>query len=117
MSPTRHHWTKAEEERRERLRALGCICCRLNLARCYRATGQRVEIHHITEAGRQLGNAHIVPLCLWHHRAICIEGRTSTNMLAAFGPSLAKGSKPFTDFYGDGSVLLAWTHRYERLAA
>lgn len=118
MSPTRHHWTKPEAERRERIRAQGCVCCRLNLARLnLRATGMATEIHHVTDVGRQLGNAHIAPLCSWHHRSICCEGMTSSAMLRAFGPSLAKGSKPFTETYGDGTVLLALTNRIERSAA
>lgn len=118
MTPTRHHWTKPEADRRERLRALGCICCRLNLTRLkLRATGMTTEIHHITDCGRQLGNEHIAPLCQWHHRAICIPGRTSTQMREAFGPALAKGSVPFGDTYGDGVALLAITNRLERMAA
>ena len=118
MSPTRHHWTKAEAEYRECVRAQGCVCCRLNLARFnLRATGMPVEVHHITDCGRQLGNAFLAPLCTWHHRALCIFGRTSTQMLAAFGPSLAKGSKPFHEKYGGDTVLLALTNRIYRSAA
>lgn len=118
MSPTRHHWTEAEATRREALRAMGCICCRMNLARFnLRATGLAVEIHHVTDVGRQLGNEHICPLCAYHHRGICIPGMTSTAMRDAYGPSLAKGSKPFFEFYGDNASLLAITKRLERMAA
>lgn len=116
MSPTRHHWTPAEAEYRERVRAIGCLCCRMNLADGLKATGLAVEIHHATDCGRQIGNHALIPLCSWHHRAICIPGRTTTQMRAAFGPSLM-GSKPFHSHYGGDDSLLGMTRRLTRSVA
>ena len=111
MTPTRHHWTPAETERREHIRAQGCIYCRLAQVRGLQPTGMAVEIHHVTDCGRQIGNGAILPACSWHHRAICREGMTSSAMANLFGPSLAKGSKPFRAFFGSDAELLAITDR------
>lgn len=109
-------WTPAQADRRERARELGCICCWLNVDRgLFRATGMAVEIDHdnlggIAGAPRK-GHDFTTPKCAWHHRAICRPGFTSTHMLLAFGPSLAKGSKTFRALYGTDAELLALTNR------
>ena len=38
--------------------SLPCVIC-----------GDRpVEVHHLTECGRRLGNMFVLPLCVYHHR-------------------------------------------------
>jgi hypothetical protein len=87
--------TKADVERFEKLQALGCICCRLQVG----MIATPVEIHHIVSGGRRKGHQFTLPLCIWHHRGIITWG--------ALGPSLAHGSKPFHEHFGTQMELLA----------
>lgn len=109
MSPTRHHWTPAEAERRERIRALGCICCRQNVGYALEQCPSRVTINHATDGGFQIGNHAIYPACAWHHLGECLPGHTSSAMERRYGPSLAKGSKTFHAKYGTRDELLEIT--------
>jgi hypothetical protein len=105
-----------QQSRQDRCRAAGCIHCRLETrARAGHVnfynlqvfgTGMPVEIHHQTYQGRQLGQDETVASCSWHHRAICLPNVNSTQMLNLYGPSLAKGSKPFTQRYGTNAEQL-----------
>ncbi len=52
--------TKAESEHMDMVAQLSCCKC-----------GERtVQIHHITEGGRRLGNFWVLPLCIPHHMTI-----------------------------------------------
>lgn len=99
--------TKAERERFEALRALGCICCHLRGFRHW-----PVEIHHLLSGNRRIGHAATIPLCQFHHRGQWPYGGKSmaANLKDArdlFGPSLAHGSKPFHAAFGSDDELLA----------
>lgn len=50
--------TKAEKEHMAFIASLSCVIC-----------GDRpVEVHHLVECGRRLGNMYCLPLCVFHHR-------------------------------------------------
>jgi hypothetical protein len=98
--------TKAD--RYERLRAIGCLCCIQNAAgEQYLAPLFPVEIHHLNGGGhhgqKRRGDLFTIPLCSWHHRG---EG-PAKEYTEHFGPSWAKGSKPFRAEYGTDDELLA----------
>lgn len=94
--------TVAQQERQDKIRAIGCIACWMNGT----ASGGAAEIHHQTRSGRQLGQDKTVCLCAWHHRATVKDGYTGSKMTAEFGPSLQRGSKPFFAKYGDNATQL-----------
>ena len=52
--------TKAEKALMAAVKCMGCIKCQKT----------PVDIHHITEGGRRLGHAWILPLCAYCHRWI-----------------------------------------------
>lgn len=113
------------EDRYNRLRAVGCLCCLLNercglqatpLAPLWDRLGNRIEIHHLNEGGvhggKRLGDAFTVPICTWHHRGIIPVRRDGARLsqdeaTALYGPSWAHGSKPFRLVYTTDEELLA----------
>lgn len=99
----RHRKTAADEKRIDAIKEIGCICCLMeNLGWRY------CEWHHLTVSGFTQGNDATIGLCLWHHRGQCEEGRNSRDMKSRYGPSLAKGSKPFYANYGSATFLLGY---------
>lgn len=84
--------TKAERERFERLKNLGCIVCGLTRG----ATRGPVEIHHIVRGNKRLGHWYTLPLCYAHHRG------SGTGLLT----SIASGRKAFEAIHG--SELDLW---------
>lgn len=100
--------TKAESVRFEAIKALGCICCRkLGLP----MQGGRTELHHLLSGGRRRGHMYSVPLCRWHHQSVPWQTMNSRQMTEYFGPSLAKGSKPFRAMFGSDEELLSEVER------
>jgi hypothetical protein len=95
--------TKAQQLRFDRIKAIGCIACRL------RGLDKRVlcEVHHLLSGGRRLGHDFTVGLCPWHHRRVPFgDWLDHANCLRLLGPSLAGGSKPFhAEFGSDGDLL------------
>jgi hypothetical protein len=94
--------TKKEQERQDRAREIGCICCIINGSE----QGGATEIHHITRSGFTQSQDESVALCSWHHRSVCLPYMNSTQMHMKYGPSLAKGSKPFYLRYGNADALI-----------
>lgn len=94
--------TKAERERFDALRLIGCLCCRSRGAWTLPA-----EIHHLLSGNRRRGHEFTIPLCPWHHRGKVFRGMTAREMTEDFGPSLALGSKPFHAAFGSDEELLA----------
>jgi len=94
--------TNSEKQRYQNLRRLGCICCR--------AKGhwfRDIQIHHITEAGRRLGNEYSIPLCPWHHQGYPVFGDADRGMSERWlGPSLAVSKKKFIAEFGTEKELL-----------
>lgn len=101
LKPRRMKATKAEQERYEKLKAMGCIVTRL-----YFGKWAPAEIHHLTEGGRRLGNMKTIPLTLWYHRGIIPEGcKTTSEAKMKYGPGLS-AKKHFVDCWGSEEWLL-----------
>lgn len=101
---------RATAERYARLRLIGCLCCRLNQLQGRAVTGQWPEIHHLNAGGQpgsaRRGDRFTIPLCAWHHRGVGPTRNTD-----AYGPSFARGTKPFREVYGSDDDLLALADR------
>lgn len=69
-------------------------------------TSMPVERHHTLSGGIRRGHRYTFGNCQWHHRGILRPGYKTSTMSAAFGPSLAKGSKTFAAFYGSDDELI-----------
>lgn len=95
--------TPEDEQRIELIKQIGCVCCLME-----GIEERYCEWHHLTKSGFTQGNAATIGICPWHHRGQCEEGMTSTMMRAKYGPSLAKGSKPFYANYGSYEFLLGY---------
>ncbi len=102
--------TKAQVERFEALKELGCIACIKTLGIRALHCGP-TEIHHLNLGGKagqkRLGHDFTIPLGPWHHRAVLALGWTSSESARFYGPSLAKQSKAFRERYGSDGELLA----------
>lgn len=74
----------------------------------FRPTGMPVERHHVLGSGGgfTMGHRFTFGNCLWHHKGILSHGYTTSKMTAHYGPSLAKGSKPFHEVYGSDTELI-----------
>lgn len=95
-------------KRYERLRAIGCICCRQESPSI--STLLPAEVHHLVDRGYRKhsgGNQATIPLCGWHHRGEPIIDHSVTWMRGMFGPSMRLESKLFTETYGSQRELLA----------
>lgn len=100
------------EERRwvTRVKEAGCVCC---AARGYfrEEGGPVVDAHHLLGAGLRIGHLATVPLCKWHHAGrLIVSGWTHATHRRLLGPSLAEGSVPFHEAFGDDDALMAATH-------
>lgn len=100
--------TKAEAERFQAIKSIGCICC-IKLGLPFQCGP--TEAHHLLSGNKRRGHMESIPLGSYHHRAVPWEGFTLRQMAETFGPSLAKGSKPFRAKFGDDESLLAETNR------
>jgi hypothetical protein len=88
------------------IKEIGCICCLME------GIPKRLcEWHHLTEEGFTISHQDTIGLCQWHHKAICEEGKNSTEMRRIYGPSLAKGSVPFHRNYGTQEFLLGYQNK------
>lgn len=88
------------------IHALPCICCKIEGVR----QPFRTEAHHIVDKGYRKhsgGDESRLPLCIWHHRGICLDGKTGSEMVFEHGPSLALHKKTFIATYGSERELLA----------
>lgn len=101
--------TKAEKARMDAIKeADRCIACTLHCA----PTMPGVEIHHLLSGNRRRGHMFTVGLCPWHHRSVVHPYfETSARMRERYGPSLANGSKPFREAFGDDEALLEYQNR------
>lgn len=90
-------YTKADKERIDKFRHIGCI-----------ATGLAgYDVHHITRGGRRMGNQYTIPLSPWSHRGVCAAGFSKDEMTKMYGPSLAYSKKDFIAKFGTEMELLA----------
>ena len=86
--------------------AIPCICCEAE------GIDQpfRTEAHHIVDKGYRKhsgGDESRLPLCIWHHRGLCLDGMTTSEMLYKYGPSLALHKRTFIVTYSTERELLA----------
>lgn len=95
--------TKAEAARFAKLKALGCIACRLNGD--FSETAEP-EIHHFLSGNRRIGHEATVPLCTFHHRGIAYDGVPEAWFLANVGPSWHLHRREFRARYGTDWELL-----------
>lgn len=101
LTPRRMKATKAEQERYEKLKAMGCIVTRL-----YFGKWAAAEIHHITEGGRRIGNLDSIPLRPWYHQAKIPQGfNTTTETESILGPTL-HSKRAFVARFGSEEWLL-----------
>lgn len=97
--------TKAQQLRFDRIKAIGCIACRLH------GLDKRVlcEVHHLLSGGRRRGHDFTVGLCPWHHRSVPFGDWMNHAMCRHhLGPSLAEGSKPFHAEFGSDEDLFEY---------
>lgn len=93
---------KEQQHRQDLIRELGCIVA---MIRGHGFVG--CEIHHLTDCGRTISQDHTIGLNPWSHRGVTFNNLTKEQCLNLFGPSLAKGSKPFREEFGGNDELLA----------
>lgn len=105
--------TKAESDRMSRLKALGCIVCRMKFkTRPY----VYPEIHHINDGGRNISHWHTLPLCVYHHQGVPYSGSTDRDMIAVLGHSRHRHGKPlFETDHGTEKYLWELVQRLLRL--
>ena len=86
--------------------ALPCMCCQIEgITQPF-----RTERHHIVDKGYRKhsgGDESCLPLCIWHHRGISVEGMTDSEMIFKYGPSLELNKRTFVSTYGTERELLA----------
>lgn len=73
------------------MRESACACC-----------GQRpmMELHHATDTGRQISQRHVIPLCMWCHRGVQVDGYGELWHLGTLGPSIERHHKRWVAKYG-----------------
>lgn len=79
--------TPIEQDRIERIKDMGCICCRL----LDLTSKTQLEIHHILIGGRKASHWYTLCLCWMHHQNRSISGLWT---------SIAQGSKAFNRVHG-----------------
>lgn len=102
--------TKSEAAWLRTVKEAGCVCC---AARGYyrEEDGPLAEAHHLLVGGIRRGHGHTVGLCAWHHRgALIVSGWTHATHRRLLGPSLAEGSGPFHEAFGDDDALMDATN-------
>ena len=90
----------------DRFREIGCICCR-RLGH----KNNRVEVHHLVEGKRRLGDDHTIPLCAYHHRGTRPIGLHIENAETIFKKSRhGHGRRAFEECWGPEKDLLTFTN-------
>lgn len=102
--------TVAERAHLAAVKALPCVACSaLHILSPDWACGP-TEVHHLLSGNKRRGHMFVLPLGRWHHRAVTLSGWSAGLMDGVYGPSLARGSKPFRDRFGSDDELLAKVH-------
>ena len=100
--------TKAEAARFDKLKALGCVACRLE--RDNSDAMLPPDIHHFLSGGKRIGHDATVPLCRWHHTGVPYDDVPTSWFLANVGPSFHRHTRQFRGRYGNDAELLAMTN-------
>jgi hypothetical protein len=103
--------TPADRRRWGRFPDIGCVACRMDGRR-----NPNTQVHHLNRGGmagrERIGHQATIPLCPYHHQGIPPEPFSAQWARENIGPSLAEGSKPFRERYGNDACLLAWTNEW-----
>lgn len=102
---------KADQARVDKFRAVGCIVTRL-----FHHDYADYDIHHITDCGRRMGNAFVIPLSPWFHRGVVPYGMTERRAYLELGPTLEKHKREFVERFGTELELLAKTNEILRVS-
>ncbi len=102
--------TKAEAERFDAIKELGCILGhKLDLG------WVPAEIHHLTIGGKhgakRRGHEFTIGLNPWSHRGVLFSGLTQAQCLEMFGPSYAKQPRAFRELIGTDDELLEYQNQ------
>lgn len=80
----------------------GCVCCR-QLGYINRS----VDIHHLVEGNKRLGDNETIPLCPYHHRGVIPAEMSQRDAERLLGPTRHyHGRKPFEARWGTERELL-----------
>ena len=105
MQHSTGNWSKSETARRDKMYALGCICCLQD------GNYSQPQIHHILDGGRRMGHEFTIPLCPYHHVGEPLSGVDILQMRElGYGPPLV-GSPAFIEAFGIESELLDETNK------
>lgn len=64
------------------------------------------DYNHAKSGNKRRGHAYGYALCLWHHRKHPIPGKTNSEALRLYGPSMMDGSRLFHETYGSDDDLI-----------
>ena len=97
---------KSDRQRLDDLHNVPCVCCvSMKMPQPF-----PTEAHHIVDKGYRKhsgGHQSTLPLDAWHHRGMCLDGMTSKQMEAKYGPSLALNKRLFIVVFGSERELLS----------
>lgn len=107
--------TPAQKARWDRLREIGCICCRMNAAHGYQSTpidpvNNPIEMQHLLSGARRMGHGETVALCHWHHQGkrLVFFDRGYAEQAKLFGPSFGHEPNRFRSLYGREEAQLEY---------
>lgn len=88
--------TKAERDRIEKMRPIGCLACAhvgfMNL--------EWLELNHLLDGGRRIGHAYSIFLCRGHHQGDWWSPRQLTELEPEQRVSIKHGRKLFIEVFG-----------------
>lgn len=101
--------TRYEKERVEALKPMGCIAC----ARLGIPNVQNLELHHLLDGGRRMGDWFTIFLCRGHHQGDYWSPEQIDCIPAEDRVAISDGRKRFAARYGTERFL--WTLVQKRL--
>lgn len=87
-----------------RFAEIGCVCCR----RLGHKNGE-VEVHHLVEGRKRLGDNDTIPLCAYHHRGVTDYKKSIAERVMKASRHL-HGRRLFEQQWGSEKDLLAFTN-------
>lgn len=101
--------TKEEAARLDAIKNGLCVACFLR--GIDKSEYGTPDAHHLLSGGKRIGHMATIGLCIWHHRAMPIGGKSHKYCREYYGPSLAEGSKPFHHEFGSDVELFKIQNR------
>ncbi len=96
--------TKAQRERMERIKWIGCVPCLLA-----RMPDSQCDVHHVLAGGigsDRMGHDFTYGNCPWHHKGDCWNRQTPFVMENLLGPSMAREPRLYREAYGTELELI-----------